>query len=90
MSIFDYLGQFQQPTTLHSFRERDAINGGHQTQQGNLNCVAATSLCRTGRNGLVAVCLTLDTDEFFTEVRGRTITGIAIAQDFSSATELYR
>ena len=81
---------FQQPTTLHSFREKEATNGGHPTQQGNLFCSAATSLCHTGRNGnLVAVCLTLDTDEFFTEVRGRTVKGIAIAQDFSSAVELY-
>ena len=60
-----------------------------QQQQENLFCEAATTLCRTGR-GLVAVCLALDTDEFFTEVRGRTVTGIAVAEDFSSAAELYR
>ena len=85
---------FQHSTTLHSLREEAIPRRGHQTQQNqpqqeNLFCEAATTLCQTGR-GLVAVCLALDTDEFFTEVRGRTVTGIAVAEDFSSAVEIYR
>ena len=81
---------FQHPTTLYSFQEEAFSNGHHRLRrQGNLFSAAGITLCRTDR-GLVAVCLTLDTDEFFTEVRGKTLTGIAVDADFSSAVELYR
>ena len=66
------------------------LQGGGHRQQGNLFCAAATTLCRTSGRGLVAVCLTLDTDELYAEVRGRTVTGIAVDDDFASAVELYR